>query len=128
MRPAPVTAEELAEITRAERIGKLRSLPEFNRILMVMEAAVDAALRELEMNDVPRLDAIYKLRWRERKFMLDSINSYIDTVAAQRKDTVMELLREMGITDPDLLEKNADMTFAQLNPDNIFGGPNGKQR
>lgn len=113
-RPTNLSPQQLAELIEAERIQKLRNQPEFNKILLVMKSAVDSALAELEANDIPRLAHAYALRWRERKHMYDAIQNYIENVSAQRREEVKAILESLGIHDPDVLERNENMMFSDL--------------
>lgn len=119
-----VTEDELQLFHESERIGALRKQPEFNRILMVMQQAVDAAQEAMERNRQPYLVHELTLRWQERKTMLDFINLYIDNVVAKRRQNIRELFESLGI-DPELIDRNLDSSIDFLRT--ALRGKNGHQ-
>lgn len=110
-----LTPLDLAVFHEAERIGGLRSSPEFNKILLVHKSLVEVALKALEDNRQPYLTAELTLRWQERKFVYDYINQYIDSVIAKRRDKVRELFEAAGL-DAETIDRNLDASLDFLSP------------
>jgi hypothetical protein len=122
---AIMSPEDLATLHESERIQKLRALPEFNRIIVIMQKAVLAAQIAAENNQQPMLSHELLLRWQERKLMLDTINQYIDNVIAKRRNAIRDLFESVGI-DQNLIERHQDASLDFLNAI-IKRGTNGNQ-
>jgi hypothetical protein len=110
-----VTEDEIQIFHDAERLGALKKLPEFNRILVVMQQVVDAARADLENNRQPYLVQELTIRWQERKYFHDFITRYIDGVIAKRRQTVRDLFESAGL-DEDVIQRNLDASLDFLRP------------
>lgn len=108
-----MNAKELKAFNDAEEIGNLRRMPAFNKIMAVLDAAVDAATTTIKTNHDPRLDTPLRIALQEREAMRTFIHQYIDAVVAQRRDTVRDLLISLGI-DIETAERNMDMSLTFL--------------
>lgn len=113
--PLPISPEELKLISEAKELADLRRLPVFNRLMLVVQQAVDAARDDLLYNVDPRMKDRLVAEYCARNRMKDFINHYIDAVASNRRETVKELFRAIGISE-DLIEHNLDASLDFLMP------------
>lgn len=117
--PPVLTAKELSVINEAEELAELRQRPAFKRIHAVLQSVADAARTEMEQNGDPRWDGILVRAYRERKRVVDFLMQYMDAVIANRRSTVIELLKSMGVSEEAAL-RNQDMSLSFLTE---HGGP-----
>lgn len=108
-----LTAKELSVLNEAEELAEMRQRPAFQRIATVLQSVADAARTEMEQNGDPRWDGILVRAYRERKRVVDFLQQYIDAVIANRRSTVIELLKSMGVPE-DVAERNQDMSLSFL--------------
>jgi hypothetical protein len=108
-----LTEDELRKLKDASDIKDLDASPGFKHIRNLLDGAVQAALEAIDSNKDPRLDTAYVNVWRERKFMRDVIERYIDGVRNNRREVVRSLLEELGFS-PEQIEHNLDMDLEFL--------------
>jgi hypothetical protein len=118
----PMTTEELRLLKEASEVQALRDSSAFIKVHRALETAVAVALNDLEINTNPHADAYYKIIWQSRKHMLATMDEFIDGIIQQRRDTVQEFFRALGIPE-DRIAQNLDANLDFLERLNIFGGP-----
>jgi hypothetical protein len=115
-----MNADELRLLKEASEVQNLRNSPAFIKVHRALELAVAVALNDLEINTNPHADAYYKLIWQSRKHMLATIDEFIDGIIQQRRDTVREFFRSLGIAE-DRITQNLDADLDFLT--SFTGGP-----
>jgi hypothetical protein len=116
-----MSAEELRLLKEASEVQNLRNSPAFVKVHRAMETAVAVALNDLEINTNPHADAYYKLIWQSRKHLLATIDEFIDGIIQQRRDTIQEFFRSLGIPE-DRIAQNLDANLDFLERITQFGG------
>lgn len=122
-RPNPLSAQELVQLNDAESFLHMKNSSAYNKLIVMLKLWMNVALDDLETNPHPRMDSYYRNRWVERKALVNAIQGYVDNIIAKRRDTLAEILREIGLPE-SVIEQNMDMSFDFLTH-SVMGGPNG---
>jgi hypothetical protein len=124
---SPLSHEEMRNLQEAKELGDLRKLAAFNKLMLVGNAAVEAARDQVLYNPDPRMKDALVAEYRAFHKLMRFFNEYIDGVINKRRDVVAELLRSVGISE-DVIANNLDSSLDFLMPQDLNGGPNARTK